>query len=227
MPDQIPSLKVWISVHDVMPSTLIETQKVLNFLAERGLRKVTILVVPGKNWSENDIDLLRQFQHEGHELAGHGWNHSVEKRKSLFHKLHGIFFSRMVAEHLSLSEQGIAQLITRCYNWFSGNGLQSPELYVPPAWAMGSIRRDRLRNLPFARYEYLTGVYEAQQNQFHRLPLLGYEADTHWRRTALRFSNAINLRRTRHARVCRIAIHPHDLNLLMRTDLERLLTTPE
>ena len=55
------------------------------------------------------------------------------------------------------------------------------------------------------------------------MPLLGFEADRRWRRAALRLNNALNLRRARRGATWRVAIHPHDLRLLMRGDLERLL----
>lgn len=222
MPDLFNVSQFWISIHDVMPSTLAKTLRIIDFLTERNVPGVTLLVVPGKNWKEQDINVLRHLQNQGHELVGHGWYHHVLKRKSLYHKLHGLFFSRMVAEHLSLSEDEIAQLIERCHKWFRLHEMHTPSLYVPPAWAMGHICRSRLRELPFTRYEYLTGVYDVSHDRFHRLPLLGFEADTNWRKIAIRLSNSLNLLLAQRAEVCRIAIHPHDLDLLMRSDLDRM-----
>jgi hypothetical protein len=208
-----------------MPSTLPETCNILNLLEKRGLKQATLLVVPGKKWVGKEIDMLHDFQNQGHELAGHGWAHCVQRRKTLYHQLHGLFLSRRVAEHLSLSEKEIFRLVKKCYNWFVDHDLNPPSLYVPPAWAMGNIHRDRLASLPFTRYEYPSGVYDTTENRFRQMALLGYEADTHWRRQALRFNNMINMQYAKWVRICRVAIHPYDLNLPMRSDLEHLLTT--
>lgn len=216
-----PKYPYWVSVHDVMPDTLSKTLNIVECLKKQNVHQVTLLVVPGKQWSGDDIQALHHLQNAGHELAGHGWVHHVDQRDTLYHKLHGALISRHVAEHLSLPQAKISHLIQSCYQWFSAHRLQRPDLYVPPAWAMGRISRETLRQLPFQRYEYLNGIYHAPTNCFEYMALLGFEADTRWRRAALRLNNRINQWRSKH-RTCRIAIHPDDLNLLMRSDIDRL-----
>lgn len=222
MADRALLSRAWISLHDLMPSTLSDARRLLEYLTDRNVGRMTLLVVPGVGWSADDRTILRRLQDEGHELAGHGWLHAVDRPPTLYHRIHGWTFSRGVAEHLSRSEEEIAELIRRCFRWFAAHDLAPPTLYVPPAWAMGSIRRERLRQLPFARYEFFTGIYDAAANRFHRMPLVGYEADTPWRRAVLRLSNAVNQRLTRPGVPCRIALHPRDLDLLLRPDLDRL-----
>jgi predicted deacetylase len=187
---------------------------------------VTLLVVPDAGWNQDDIDILKDMQNGGFDLAGHGWRHYCTGKKTLIHKLHAMLISRNVAEHLSFNPQKIEQLIWRCFNWFCGVGLKPPALYVPPAWAMGRFSRSALKKLPFKWYETLTGVYDTIRGVFRFLPLLGYEADTHLRRQALKLSNRLNQ--------CvsviggyplRIAIHPCDFELGLSSDLIRLLQT--
>lgn len=64
-------------------------------------------------------------------------------------------------EHLALDRLAIGALIGRSYAWFRERDLGAPDLYVRPAWAMGDIGRPDLRQLPFRRYETLSGVYAA------------------------------------------------------------------
>ncbi|MCB1669609.1 MAG: polysaccharide deacetylase family protein [Gammaproteobacteria bacterium] len=217
-------LRAVVSIHDVMPETLPHTTEILNRLLMAGVGPVTGLVIPGKRWSEHQLDWLRDLEHAGLVIAGHGWRHRVEKRVSLSHKLHGLFLSRMVAEHLSLCEAEIASLVRRCFDWFIEHGFQSPCVYVPPAWALGRIQRTTLDSLPFRLYENLSGVYRSGIGDFVSLPLTGYEADN-WPR--LPFLCAWN----RYSEMCarltarplRISIHPRDFSLGLARQIESQL----
>lgn len=209
-----------VSVHDLMPETLRPVLEILAQLRRHGQGPVSILVVPGCDWSREQLATLKSLQQDGHMLAGHGWHHRVARIRDFGHWLHSRLISRQVAEHLALAEDEIAALIERCFAWFGDQGLRTPDLYVPPAWAMGRISRTRLATLRFRYYEFLTGVYDARQGRFHRLPLLGYEADTGPRARSLRLSNAVN-RRLGQRRAPRLAIHPHDLRLRLAGDLAR------
>lgn len=208
-----------VSIHDVMPRTLDATQSILDRLAELGTPRATLLVVPGLAWKDREIDRLRAWQSYGHELAGHGDVHRARHIRGVRHRLHGWLVSRDVAEHLALDEAGIADLVMRCHAWFGTHDLGAPSLYVPPAWAMGAIRRTTLATLPFRRYESLTGVFDARENRFTRQPLVGYEADTRLRMISLRALNFANLMASRFAGALRIAIHPRDLELRLADDL--------
>jgi len=219
-------MTIHVSIHDVMPETLPEVREILAYLSDRGIDRTTLLVVPGKAWSDDALQTLRDWQQAGHELAGHGWHHRVERRETLYHKVHGLVISRFVAEHLSLSANEIADLISRCHRWFGENGLQAPSLYVPPAWAMGRISRKALRRLPFDAYETLRGVYRAREDRFVPSPVVGFEADTFFRQQALRTTNGIARRIASHRGACRLALHPHDLHLRLRKDIDRWFSRP-
>lgn len=218
MPDTL------ISVHDVMPETLERVAKILERLDDVGVGgRATLLVVPGKDWSDEGIALLRKWASEGHELAGHGWTHKADRINGLRHWLHARLISRNVAEHLALDEQGIRQLVADCHAWFGKMALPAPSLYVPPAWAMGSIDRAGLRELPFRYYETLSGIYDTEADEFIRSPLLGFEADTWLRAASLRLFNALNRMLAGVRGQLRLAIHPRDFELFLAGDLERSL----
>ncbi|GAA5134100.1 polysaccharide deacetylase family protein [Alloalcanivorax gelatiniphagus] len=208
------SLSGLVSIHDVMPETREPVAALLDHLAAVPPDQVTLLVVPGKDWSDQDLDWLRDLAARGYPLAGHGWRHRCDPPRSLHHRLHSAFISRDVAEHLSLDGAGIAMLIRDCHRWFVEHGLTPSPLYVPPAWALGAIDRHALAALPFRYFETLGGVYDARERRFHRLPLVGFEADNLWRAASLALFNQWNLGMARAlGRPVRVSIHPRDLSL--------------
>jgi predicted deacetylase len=180
---------------------------------------VTVLVVPDRGWDRGQLRTLRGLQMAGYRLAGHGWRHEVDGLRGWRQGLHGALFSRRVAEHLGLDAEGIAALIGRCFRWFGDQDLDPPELYVPPAWVMGAVPRQRLAMLPFRLFETFGGVYDARATRFMGLPLLGYEADTRLRAPALRLWNGINRLAARRVGPVRIAIHPFDLGHRLASSL--------
>ncbi len=209
------------SIHDVMPSTLDATEAIAERLADAGISKVTLLVVPDTGWDAAAIDRLRTLRDNGANLAGHGWRHRVRGIRDFRHWLHSVFISRDVAEHLALDRSGVIKLMQDCYDWFSEKDLGEPDLYVPPAWAMGRARREDLDMLPYRRFETLYGVYDSDARRFQRTPMIGFEADTPFRAFVCRLWNRLNLRSTRQP--LRFSIHPGDPELLLGEDLERLL----
>lgn len=219
-------LHALVSVHDVMPETLPAVRRILELLEHHDLAPATLLVVPGRDWSAEDLGALRRWQAAGHALAGHGWTHRVERIAGPAHLLHSMFVSRRCAEHLALDGEALRLLVERCHGWFEVRGLEPPSLYVPPAWAMGALDRDALAALPFRQYETTTGVLDAWSGSFTRLPLVGFEADAPWRAPVLRAWNRMNRRRADPTTPLRIAIHPRDLDLRLGADLEALLGEP-
>ncbi|NND65658.1 MAG: DUF2334 domain-containing protein [Gammaproteobacteria bacterium] len=212
-------MKAHFSVHDVMPSTWSAVNETIDFLQSENVKQITLLVVPGLDWQPNHLAQFQQWQRDGFELAGHGWRHKVEKTQGVYAWLHSKLFSRDVAEHLSLSSEQVGELIDQCYRWFGQHDLQAPNLYVPPAWAMGSIKRHQLDQLPFRYYETMNGWYDNQRQRFIASPMLGFEADKWFRVPPVKLWNWFSKRSAQRRQHCRLAIHPHDLNLRLHSEL--------
>ena len=220
---QKQSLIGLVSIHDVMPETLPQIRLLVAQLSSYGVDKITLLVVPGKNWSDMDILQLQDWQANGYTLAGHGWNHEAEKPRGVYHRIHSLLLSRLAAEHLSLNRDQIFELINRCYAWFIEKDLTPPTLYVPPAWALGRLNHQDLCDLPFKYYESSAGIYSVEHDKFIAMPLVGYEADRNWRVPILRLWNTFNTQWVSAKRPLRISIHPYDLQYPLRVDLLRHL----
>ena len=206
-----------VSIHDVMPETLERVEALLSLLEDHGHAGVTLLVVPGKAWTDVDVQRLHGWVARGHELAGHGWHHEVQRIEDLSHRLHSLVISRRAAEHLSRSPEELAQLVTDNHNWFEQHALPAPRLYVPPAWALGRLDPAVLRRVGFGYLETLSGFHDLETGAWRRAPVLGYEADTLLRQFALGLSNAWS----GFHRLRRLAIHPHDLSLRLGAALRR------
>jgi predicted deacetylase len=210
-----------------MPETMPAVEAVLERARTRSLPPMTLLVVPGRQWTADHLNRLRELSADGHELAAHGWHHRVDRIRGLRHHLHSAILSRNVAEHLALDSSGIRSLMQRSFDWFPENDLPSPSLYVPPAWALGRIRSSDLKALPYSRIEVLTGLLCPQSGTTRHLPMVGFEADTPPREWGVRIWNRLQLLAHRlTSRPLRIGIHPFDLQLRLRDSLDHLLRSP-
>lgn len=210
-----------VSIHDVMPETLGYCRRLVTALDDAGVHTLTLLVVPGRQWSSEDLRSLRQWQDRGIHLAGHGWRHRTGPPRTLYHRLHGALLSRRAAEHLSLNAVEIAQRMRDCFAWFERNDLAPPALYVPPAWALGPLPKPALLELPFSFVELLGGVLNGGDGSYRRLPLTGYEADTAWRAFSLGLWNRCNAWAARVSREpLRIGIHPFDAELHLNRQMQ-------
>lgn len=221
-------MKAMVSVHDVMPDTLGQVTRIVDSMPVSIRHNLQLLVVPGLNWQTAQIQQLREWQQQGLTLVGHGWEHRAQSISTLWHRVHAWLISRDVAEHLSLTAGEELALMQRNYRWFNENGLTASAWYVPPAWAFGRLARAQRAESGYRYFESTFGVHDARENRFYWLPMLGYEADTGFRCVSVRLWNAVN-RLFAHCRTVRLAIHPHDFDLPLATDLRSDLariTTP-
>ena len=217
---------IW-SVHDVTPSTMARAALIVNLLTALGKSQLCILIVPsGGQWSDEHITKLKAWEQDGHVLAAHGWTHEARRPCGLYHQLHSSLFSRDAAEHLGRPHSEVVEIVEHAQRWFSDVGLAQPRLYVPPAWALGNMAPADFRHTSFRWVETLTGIHDTQTARFHRLPLIGFEADTPVRAWALRVSNQVNvlLGGALH-RPVRVAVHPNDLGLALSSQLRRRLAS--
>jgi hypothetical protein len=217
-------MKLLVSIHDVMPATLDRVERIFDRLAAADLLPIMLLVVPGTGWNESTLGRLRVLLDRGGEVAGHGWCHEARSIRGIKHRLHSALISRNAAEHLALSPPEILRLMRANHRWFAEHDLPSPELYVPPAWAMGAVPRQRLAELPFRRYETLAGVREMSAGRFYRLPMAGFEADTTFRAVTVGAFNAVNRLAARATgRPLRLGVHPDDFELKLSGDLAGMI----
>lgn len=157
-------------------------------------------------------------------MIGHGWCHECDPPRTLRHRLHSRILSNRAAEHLSLTDSGIAQLMHECHAWLREAGLGPCDVYIPPAWALGPVKRDTLATTPFRYIETLRGLHDLQTDRWQHLPVAGFEADRQWRAILTRPSNHVNAWLALRRQIpLRIAIHPDDWQYPLADQLEALL----
>lgn len=211
-------MRVILSIHDVMPSTLKQVARIIDQVPVSLRANIMLLVVPGLDWQPKDIDKLRQWSSMGMALAGHGWFHQTSDIKSIWHKVHSMLVSRDVAEHLSLTASSELQLMQRNREWFAQHNLPVCDWYVPPAWAFGRLPVKQRSLSGYRYFESTFFVYDGQLDAHHFLPMIGYEADTKLRKYGVKIWNSAN-RFLGRWRPIRMGIHPHDLDLMLAEDL--------
>jgi len=212
-----------VSIHDVMPHTLANVCALAELIPEQEKLKVLLLVVPGLEWLPESIDTLKKLCDKGFILAGHGWQHRTPHIRSFYHYLHSLLISRQAAEHLSYSREELNDILQRNFKWFEQQALPAPTTYVPPAWAMGKLTRDDFKALPFRYYETTQGLYDSETDNYKRLPLSGFEADTWLRASFLRPWNSLNRRLASVAKPLRISLHPYDLDYRLSQQLRQFI----
>ena len=212
-----------ISIHDVHPNNLHKIIEIINLLFEKyNIRKITLLVIPGLNWNNKQIKILKTLQEKkGIELAAHGWYHKSNPIKTIYHYIHSKLISADSAEHLSRSKPSIIKLLNDSHLWFINQGLNSPTLYVPPAWALGNIYQEDLSTLPFNEFEMISGIFI--NNKFIFIPLIGFKTKTYFEFIIVKVLNFINYLSYSFFGLMRIAIHPDDFNLLLKGDIDKYL----
>jgi predicted deacetylase len=207
-----------------MPETLAPVSGLIEQLRKNGHRAITLLVVPGRDWSSHEIERLAEWSSQGIELAAHGWHHQARCIRGLWHRLHSTFLSRNAAEHLALDGEEIEHLMHESAAWFGRNGLPQPTSYVPPAWALGRLSKARWHSLPFRRIEVTRGLIDTASGRLYPLPLVGFEADTRFRAGFLSLWNRFQVWRAgRSRRPLRIGIHPGDGELLLSQELTEFI----
>lgn len=219
-------MKALVSIHDVMPETLEQVASIIERVPASIRKRLMLLVVPGRAWEADQLAQLNQWQREGMVIAGHGWVHYTDNIHTLYHRLHAALVSRRVAEHLSLTPHEELSLMRRNREWFGYQGMAVSDWYVAPAWAFGRLPASARGRSGYRFFESTFGVYDAARASFHWMPMLGYEADTRWRRHAVRCWNGIN-RLLARWRPARLVIHPDDFRLYLADDLFRDLKRVE
>lgn len=220
-------LRAWLSIHDVMPETLSRVAAIIDRCRQHGWPPATLLIVPGRDWQPETIAQLQRWHADGHALAAHGWWHRARHIRGLRHRLHSALISRDAAEHLALDRSAISALMQASHDWFESHGLPAPGLYVPPAWALGSMDRTALRALPFRHIEVTAGTIDVASGALEAQPLVGFEADTALRARTLDTWNRGQIALARHTgRTLRIGIHPHDPELALARRLSAMLAAP-
>lgn len=74
-------MKYYVSIHDASPHNLNNIDNIIDILHSKfNIKKICILVIPGLNWNKKQIKKLKSWEHNGIQIAAHGWIHKSQKK---------------------------------------------------------------------------------------------------------------------------------------------------
>jgi predicted deacetylase len=211
-----------VELHDVTPAHEAEVRAMRDALADLGIDRLTLLVVPafrdraGGTWDLRDhpsfADWLRGRQREGSEIVLHGLTHRAAHappglRNALVHR----WFARGCEEFAHLSREEAQERLRAGRSILHACGLHG-DGFIAPAWLQSDGARAALDDLCFRFTAFLGHVQPlAGDRRPIRTPALTFAAPNpmldYGKRAAMRGAEALALG----VPLLRVALHPEDL----------------
>jgi uncharacterized protein len=207
-----------VSLHDVSPHTREACSSILQDLAQRGVPRTSLLVIPDhhrRGHLQSDPDFVSWLQAQagaGHEVVMHGYYHQRQQRanESARDKFTTRLYTAGEGEFYDLDRAEATALVTKARGEFQQLGF-APTGFIAPAWLLSADAEDALRDLHVDYTTRLATVSDLETNTTYRSQSLVWSVRSGWRRwTSLRW-NAFLFRRLISSPLLRISIHPVDL----------------
>lgn len=200
-----------VSLHDVAPSTFVESRRLLSMVEQRSLI-ATLLVVPGP-WGGDALATrsgefdrwLRGAIARGHEIALHGWCHDDPHRRWRSRLL-----ARGCAEFAVLTSEEARVRLERGLSALDDVGVR-PIGFVPPGWIASSGSIDAVRSLGFAYTTSHLTVEDLWGARTIRIPALSQRPDSSLSGAGAAMVRRLAAHRISRSRDVRIAVHPRDV----------------
>ena len=188
-----------VSFHDLAPHSQRPCQDLLPQLAELGVPRASLLVVP--RWHDMESVCNRPFFRRwllsladaGHEICLHGLTHCAARGE--FHRIDG--------------ERAEVKL-REGENLLSGLGCPARG-FVPPGWRLSPAAREVLRRHGFLYTATLHHFDLLQENRRLDAPAVVFDARNLWRRMVTPLAGRLRFAASREAPILQIAVHPGDL----------------
>jgi predicted deacetylase len=215
---------VAVAVHDVEPATLARCREIREWLAGRGVDRVTLLAIPaprGRPIRPRGSDLarwLRERTAAGDRVAQHGFSHVQERRAGPARQWLAQRQGAGAAEFVGLDPRATAAALDRGREILRDAGLE-PRGFVAPGYAYTRALRTSLR----ARYAWwadLVAVRSPERSRYSPALCLGASSAIK-RATSPALVRGLSALR---GRVMRVDVHPADFDgRRSRRAVERLL----
>jgi uncharacterized protein len=227
-----------VSIHDVSPVTRLICNRILEELADLGIRRTSLLVIPNyhHNAPVTDDQVFQQWLidrvQSGHEPVLHGYYHQRMRSEndSLLSRLttevytagEGEFFDLSFEEASNRLKSGLADL-----SFLSGK----ISGFIAPAWLLGEEAERAVRQCGFLYTTRVGSVIRFDNNDEIVSRSLVWSTRARWRVAASLAWNRALGRMVRDCSLVRIGIHPPDyehaaawkqiVNLLHELSVER------
>jgi uncharacterized protein len=206
-----------VSIHDVSPRTVDMTEKMLQELAECGVARTSLLVIPDHHRHGHFLDdpafcaWLREKTALGHEAIIHGYFHRRSRREdeSLAGKLTTRVYTADEGEFFDISEEEAFDSVTKAQEEFATLGL-NPSGFIAPAWLLSEEGETALKRAEIHYTTRLTHVRNLRTGETFPSQSMVYSVRSGWRRVVSLGWNAWLHRRLGSNPLLRIGIHPPD-----------------
>ncbi len=222
-----------VSLHDAHPGSRAQIEEQIAFLADRGVYRSSILVVPEFHHTGSllqDKEFCRtvtDWQDKGHEIVLHGYYH--DRKESPPERLSTIFWTRFYtnreAEFLDLPLETARLRVERGRALFASLGWRARG-FVAPAWLMAEGLPNLLAEMGFAYTTRLREIIPLLPglNRLRTSPSLCYSSRAGWRRFASCAWNKHLFGRLRQTDLIRLSLHPRDLEFpLLRRQIDQIV----
>ena len=213
-----------VSLHDVSPLTRDVFTSMLRELAEVGVTKTSLLVIPDHHHRGHilaDTSFCRWIEalaKAGHELVVHGYYHQRTPRGSETASQRWVtgVYTMGEGEFFDLPRDEAASLLARAKEDFQRLDAPMPTGFIAPAWLLGREAFAAVRKAGFHYTTYLTCLHDFSwkaynpEQEFVRSQSLVYSCRNLWRRTCSLLWNATLRRYLQSALLLRLSLHAPD-----------------
>jgi hypothetical protein len=208
-----------VSIHDVSPLTREPVAAILETLAELGVGKCSLLVIPDVHHRGNiNTDpsfgpWLRGLATTGHEIVLHGYYHQRERRsvETPATRFFTGIYTAGEGEFFDITYNDARALLTRGRDDLVNAAGAEPAGFIAPAWLLSTGGEEALRRLDFAYTTRLKSVSDFVSERIHDSQSLCWSVRSRWRRVASLGWNQILFDSLRINPLLRISIHPPDI----------------
>ncbi|PWU11128.1 MAG: hypothetical protein C5B47_01260 [Verrucomicrobia bacterium] len=222
-----------VSIHDVHVGAVEGVEKILNDLQERGVTRVSLLVVPDYHRRGEKGGRRRQFlqwlkQQEalGREIVLHGYFHLYEPRGTTKGNLGQRWITQVYTagegEFYELDYESAKRKLKQGNETLGGGKIRG---FIAPAWLLGREAERAVADAGFRYTVRLTSVVDFHSGKVHNAPTLAYSVRSFWRRRISLLWNPCLKFLSTTCPLLRISIHPPDWKFpAARAQILRLMT---
>lgn len=210
-----------VSIHDVSPATLETTQAMLNDLAQAGVTRTSLLVIPNHHHAHpirEDSGFQRQVRswaQDGHEIVLHGYFHQRTSKhdEGLRDRAVTRFYTAGEGEFYDLTYGEAEALLRRGLDDFTACGFGVVTGFIAPAWLLGAEAECAVSDAGFHYTTLLGGIKHLRPTpSFNPSQSLVYSVRATWRVACSLVWNALLARHLRNNPIIRLGLHPPDWN---------------
>lgn len=208
-----------VSVHDIAPATREKCARIIDEMAQLGVRCCSLLVVPnyhdcGSSFVDTEfVSWLRQLEAAGHEIVMHGYYHArpVSQNENIRDRFVTRVYTQREGEFYDLPYDEAFRRIAQAREEFRGAGLK-PHGFIAPAWLLSSEGERAARDCELEYTTRLRTLRDLRHGHTYAARSLVYSVRTPFRRNLSRAWNAALFRRCKFSPLLRISLHPVDID---------------